>query len=105
MKRAVLAGILVVALHGTAGAQGPIPDPWAPSNYTIVPGPAGTNALGYDAYHWSYWHTQIDPRGNMYGYDDRGNYWTYSRRTNSYQYYGTDPRWQHRCYSSSAAFC
>jgi len=107
MKRQLsLTGIFVAALHGAAFAQGPIPDPRAPSNFVVTPAPGGgSNALGYDSQKWSYWQTQTDPRGNMYGYDAHGNYWTYERRTNSYRYYGTEPRWQARCYSNFFDFC
>jgi hypothetical protein len=116
MTRAMLRGFCVLAWIGIAAvavvpnrgalAQGPIADPWAPNNYEIVPAPGGgANALGFDSRKWSYWQTQIDPRGNMYGYDARGNYWTYNRRTRSYEYYATEPRWQARCYTSVADFC
>ncbi|MGD0149811.1 MAG: hypothetical protein ABSB77_14605 [Xanthobacteraceae bacterium] len=107
MKRQLsLTGIFVAALHGAAFAQGPIPDPRAPSNFVVTPAPGGgSNALGYDSQKWNYWQTQTDPRGNMYGYDAHGNYWTYERRTNSYRYYGTEPRWQARCYSNFFDFC
>jgi hypothetical protein len=106
MKRIVLTGILVAALCGVACAQGPIPDPWVSSNYIVVPAPGGgTTALGYDSRQWNYWQTNADPRGNLYGYDAFGNYWTYNHRTNTYQYYGTEPRWQARCYTSIAELC
>ena len=106
MKRVWLAGILAAVLPGVACAQGPIPDPWVPNNYVVTPAPGGgSNALGYDSRQWSYWQTQTDPRGNMYGYDAQGNYWTYNRRTNSYRYYGTEPRWQARCYGNVLDFC
>ena len=106
MKHVWLAGILAAVLPGIACAQGPIPDPLAPNNYVVTPAPGGgSNALGYDSRQWSYWQTQTDPRGNMYGYDAHGNYWTYNRRTNSYRYFGTEPRWQARCYASVADFC
>jgi hypothetical protein len=106
MKRAILTGILVVALRGLALAQGPIPDPWVQNNYVVVPAPGGgANALGYDSRQWTYWQTQIDPRGNMYGYDAYGNYWTYKRRVNTYQYFRTEPRWQARYYASVADLC
>jgi len=65
----------------------------------------GAYALGYDANKWSNWQTDVDPRGNMYGYDARGNYWTYKRQTNTYQYFGTEPRWQARCYIGVADLC
>jgi hypothetical protein len=107
MKRLLLlSGIFAAALHGAASAQGPIPDPRAPSNFVVTPAPGGgSNALGYDSQKWNYWQTQTDPRGNMYGYDAHGNYWTYERRTNSYRYYGTEPRWQARCYVNFFDFC
>jgi hypothetical protein len=86
MKRIWLAGILAVVLPGVACAQGPIPDPLAPNNYVVTPAPGGgSNALGYDSRQWSYW--------------------PYNRRTNSYRYFGTEPRWQARCYASVADFC
>src|SRR5580704_16647838 len=71
MKRLLLlTGIFAAALHGAALAQGPIPDPRAPNNFVVTPAPGGgSNALGYDSRKWSYWQTQTDPRGNMYGYD------------------------------------
>jgi hypothetical protein len=106
VKGILYGGILVASLGGGAFAQGPIPDPWVPNNYVVVPGPGGGGVgLGYDSRRWNYWQTDSDPRGNFYGYDARGNYWTYNRRANTYQYYGTEPRWQARCYSSSADFC
>jgi hypothetical protein len=106
MKGILYGAILVASLGGGAFAQGPIPDPWVPNNYVVVPGPGGGGmGLGYDSHRWNYWQTDSDPRGNLYGYDARGNYWTYNRRANTYQYYGTEPRWQARCYSSSADFC
>ena len=106
MKRvSIVIGILVV-LNGVALAQGPIGDPWGPSNFVVVPAPGyGTNALGFDSRQWSYWHTNVDPRGNLYGYDAYGNYWTYNRRTNTYQHFATEPRWQARCYTSFADLC
>jgi hypothetical protein len=106
MKRAIWTGVLVAALHGAALAQGPIPDPWVQNNYVVVPAPGGgAYALGYNSRQWSYWQTQTDPRGNMYGYDTYGNYWTYNRRANTYQYFRTEPRWQARCYASVAELC
>jgi hypothetical protein len=108
MKRILLSGILAVALPGVASAQGPVPDPWVHqrNNYVVVPSPGGgTMGLGYNAKQWSYWQTNSDPRGNRYGYDGQGNYWTYNRATNSYFYYGTEPRWEGRCYNNIADFC
>jgi hypothetical protein len=106
MKGMLLTGILVAALTGAAFAQGPIPDPWVSNNYVVVPAPGGASmGLGYDSRQWNYWQTTSDRRGNLYGYDALGNYWTYNRRTNTYQYYGTEPRWQARCYTSILDFC
>ena len=108
MKRLLLlTGIFAAALHGAALAQGgPIPDPWVPNNFVVTPAPGGgSNALGHDSRQWSYWQTQTDPHGNMYGYDAHGNYWTYDRRTKSYRYYGTEPQWQARCYVNFFDFC
>ena len=109
MRRVALTAVIVLALRGVALAQvgvGPQPDPWAPNNDVVVPAPGGgTNTLGYDSRKWTYTQTQTDPRGNVYGYDAHGNYWTYNRRTNTYRYYGTDPRWQGRCYTSAADLC
>ena len=108
MKRIILSGILAVGLQAIACAQGPVPDPWVHkrNNYVVVPAPGGgATGLGYDAKQWSYWQTNSDSRGNLYGYDAQGNYWTYDRRTNSYFYYGTEPRWDARCYNNIADFC
>ena len=59
----------------------PRPDPGSHRAEHFVarwPAPGGgSNALGYDPHQWTYWQTQTDPRGNMYGYDVHGNYWTY----------------------------
>jgi hypothetical protein len=108
MKRIILTGILAMGLQGIACAQGPVPDPWVHkrNNYVVVPAPGGgATGLGYDAKRWSYWQTNSDARGNLYGYDAQGNYWTYNRQTNSYFYYGTEPRWDARCYNNIADFC
>ena len=97
-----------MGLQGIACAQGPVPDPWVHkrNNYVVVPAPGGgSTGLGYDARQWSYWQTNSDSRGNLYGYDAQGNYWTYNRQTNSYFYYGTEPRWDARCYNNIADFC
>ena len=95
-------------MQGIALAQGPVPDPWVHkrNNYVVVPAPGGgTTGLGYGAKRWSYWQTISDSRGNLYGYDAQGNYWTYNRQTNGYFYYGTEPRWDARCYNNIADFC
>jgi opacity protein-like surface antigen len=106
MKRVLLTAVFIAALCGAAGAQGPVPDPWGPSNMEVVPAPGGGgNGLGFDAHRWNYWQTQSDTRGNLYGYDANGNYWTYNRRTNTYSREVTEPRWQARCYLSTADFC
>jgi hypothetical protein len=106
MKRMVLTAVFIAGLQGVAAAQGPIGDPWGPSNHEVVPAPGGgANALGFDAKRWSYWQTQIDPRGNVYGFDANGNYWTYNRRTNTYDHEFTNPRWQARCFLSTADLC
>jgi hypothetical protein len=106
MKRLMLTGVFIAALCGAAGAQGPLPDPWGPSNMEVVPAPGGGGiGLGFDAHRWNYWQTQSDTRGNLYGYDANGNYWTYNRRTNTYSREVTEPRWQARCYLSTADFC
>ena len=105
-KRVMVTAVFIVALHGVAGAQGPRPDPWGPSNMEVVPAPGGgAYGLGFDANHWSNWQTQSDARGNLYGFDVNGNYWTYNRRTNTYSREVTEPRWQARCYLSTADFC
>jgi hypothetical protein len=104
-RTAIVVGILAI-LNSVAHSQGPIPDSWGPSNYVVLPAPGnGTYALGYDAVRHSYWQTDIDPRGNMYGYDAHGNYWTYDRRTNTRQYFPTEPRWQARCFTSIVDLC
>jgi hypothetical protein len=106
MKRVLLTAVFIAALQGVAAAQGPIGDPWGPSNLEVVPAPGGgANALGFDARQWSYWQTQSDRHGNLYGYDTQGNYWTYNRRTNTYSREITEPRWQARCYLSVADLC
>jgi hypothetical protein len=106
MKRLLLTGVFIAALCGGAGAQGPIGDPWAPSNMEVVPAPGGGGyGLGFDAHRWNYWQTQSDTRGNLYGFDTNGNYWTYNRRTNTYSRELTEPRWQARCYLSTADLC
>jgi opacity protein-like surface antigen len=106
MKRVLLTAVFIAGLCGAAGAQGPVPDPWGPSNMEVVPAPGGGgNGLGFDAHRWNYWQTQSDTRGNLYGYDANGNYWTYNRRTNTYSREVTEPRWQARCYLSTADFC
>jgi hypothetical protein len=106
MKRMVWTAVFVAAFGGAAGAQGPVPDPWGPSNYEVVPAPGGgAYTLGYDARHWTYTQTQTDRRGNLYGFDVYGNYWTYNRRTNTYLNTYNEPRWQARCYSSVADLC
>ena len=108
MKRIILSGILAVGLQAIACAQGPVPDPWVHkrNNYVVVSAPGGgATSHGHDAKRWSYWQTNSDSRGNLYGYDAQGNYWTYDRQTNSYFYYGTEPRWDARCYNNIADFC
>jgi hypothetical protein len=94
MWRVFLTGIFVLGLQTVACAQGPyISDWWGGSNFIVRPGAGGsTYALGFDAPTRSYWQTNIDRRGNSYGYDALGNYWTYNARTNSYQYYQIVPR-------------
>jgi hypothetical protein len=96
MKRALLMGAsiaVIVGLPNTAFAQGPlISDWWGGSNFIVTPGPGGgSTALGFDAHRRSYWQTNVDTRGNSYGYDARGNYWTYNARTNTYQYFQIVP--------------
>jgi hypothetical protein len=108
MKRIVISGALALALQSVASAQGPVPDPWVHkrNNYVVVPAPGGgTTGLGYNAKQWSYWQTNSDRRGNLYGYDGQGNYWTYNRQTNTYFHYGTEPRWDARCYNNIADLC
>jgi len=106
MKRIVWMAVFVAALTRAAGAQGPVPDPWGPSNYEVVPAPGGgILTLGYDARRWNYTQTQTDRRGNLYGIDAYGNYWSYNRRTNTYSNYYNEPRWQARCYLSVADLC
>jgi hypothetical protein len=105
MHRILAIGILIL-LNSMARAQGPVPDSWGPSNYVMIPAPGnGSYALGYDASRHSFWQTDVDPRGNSYGYDALGNYWTYNRRTHTYQYFATEPRWQARCYTSIFDLC
>ena len=106
MKRIVWMAVFVAALTRAVGAQGPVPDPWGPSNYEVVPAPGGgIYTLGYDARRWHYTQTQTDRRGNLYGIDAYGNYWSYNRRTNTYLNYYNEPRWQARCYLSVADLC
>jgi hypothetical protein len=105
MLRGILIGILIILSSG-ARAQGPIADPWGPSNYVVVPAPgSGSYALGFDSRQWSYWQTDTDSRGNLYGYDAYGNYWTYNRLTNTYRHFATEPRWQARCYTIVINLC
>ena len=106
MKHMVWAAVFVAAFTGAAGAQGPVPDPWWPSNIEVVPAPGrGANTLGYNSRGWTFTQTQTDPRGNLYGFDEFGNYWTYNRRNNTYLNYYNLPRWQARCYSNVADLC
>jgi hypothetical protein len=105
MLRTIAIGTLII-LNGAAYAQGPVADPWRPSNYVQVPAPGfGSSALGFDALRWTYWQTDTDTRGNMYGFDAHGNYWTYNRKTSTSRYYAIEPRWQARCYTSVTDMC
>lgn len=58
-----------------------------------VVAPLGLSVRGYDSGHHSYWATDIDPRGNMYGYDARGNYWRYDASVGATTYFNSTPSW------------
>lgn len=89
--RRTIAALIVLFATGTV-AFGQCPTPWGGWNHcTFVPAPGGgTYVLGFDTGRWRYWSTDIDPRGNMYGYDSRGNYWTYRQGTGIVEYYDSD---------------
>jgi hypothetical protein len=54
----------------------------------------GVDVRGFDkGWEYSYFATQADPKGNLYGYDARGNYFRYDRATGTYTYFNSTRDW------------
>jgi hypothetical protein len=91
MRTIVLAAIVGV-LVGTspAGAQQYHYDWQSGNSYYTTPGIGGGAIVqGFNLQNGSNWHTNIDPHGNMNGFDARGNYWQYNRGSSTYMNFGT----------------
>src|SRR5262245_38122333 len=88
--RRILIAVMLLATAAPALAQGPRSYDWPSRRYTVRPAiGGGAYVLGYDPFTTSHWMTDVDPRGNMYGFDPYGNYWTYQRGSNTYTNFGT----------------
>ncbi len=95
MRRMITATVLLLGASAAACAHCPTFTQWG-GGLRCAPYPApggGVMVLGFEAARSSYWQTDIDPRGNMYGYDPRGNYWRYDALTGTYTYYNTTRDW------------
>ncbi len=96
MRLLVATAALLVALSPAAFAQCPTFEFWGggPQRCAAQPAPGGgAYVLGLDIGRRTYWMTDVDPRGNMYGYDARGNYWTFDRRSGTYRYFNATRDW------------
>src|SRR5262249_55200731 len=89
MQRLLIAVALIVSAV-PALAEGPRGYGGWGGSYTVRPAiGGGAYVLGYDVFSGSHWTTDIDVKGNPYGFDPYGNYWTYERGSNTYTNYGT----------------
>lgn len=96
MRQMMMAAAVLLAMGSLASAHCPTIDEWTGRGpCVVVPSPGGgISVLKGDWWGATYWGTNVDPRGNMYGYDYYGNYWRYDRATGTYHYYDTKPtRW------------
>jgi hypothetical protein len=95
MQRMILITAALMGTNAAAFASCPtVIGPGSRGYCVTVPAPGnGAYVLGIDTGRSTYWTTDIDPRGNMYGFDIYGNYWAYDRRTDTYRYFDTTREW------------
>lgn len=99
MKRAILAGLLVVAAPLAAQAKCDMNG----NCYTVTPSyDGGARISGFSASNGTMWNSTVDSNGNQRGFDSSGNSWNYDANSGNYINYGTGKM----CFGKGASrFC